>query len=472
MWDLMRYADKTAFINEYGQSVTYRELNIFAAEIGDIIGNRCVAFVLCDNSIASVAGYVAFLTKRIVPLLLSVRIDSGLLESLLSAYTPEYLWIPYARRDDFVGLEYVYEAYGYVLLKKDYGKATELYSELALLLTTSGSTGSPKLVRQSYANIMSNAEAIAEYLELDETQKPITTLPMHYTYGLSIINSHLLVGASVILNNYSVMQKEFWQLLKSQKATSFGGVPYTYEMLDKLGFFRMDLPDLQYMTQAGGKLSPELHRKYAKYAEEAGKKFFVMYGQCEATARMSYLPAEQSLRKYGSVGIAIPGGKFTLVDADGGTVIEPDTVGELVYEGVNVTLGYAESADDLKLGDLRHGRLETGDMAKRDEEGFYYIVGRKKRFLKVYGNRVNLDEMEMLIKDKYEGIECVVSGIDDQVYIFLLDDSIADEIKTFIARKTRLNPVAFKTVLLEAIPKNDAGKIKYSELEKYYGKTL
>lgn len=340
-----------------------------------------------------------------------------------------------------------------------------MHDDLALLLTTSGSTGSPKLVRQSYKNIEANTKSIVEYLNLDETERPITTLPMNYTYGISILNTHLWVGASIILTEKGLTQKEFWTQLKEYNATSFGGVPYTYEMLFRLRFLRMQLPSLRYLTQAGGKLSPELHEKFAQWTIDTNKKFIVMYGQTEATARMAYLPAEKSLEKYGSMGIAIPNGKFTLIDVNGNEITTPDTVGELVYEGENVTLGYAQCGDDLIKGDERFGKLITGDMAKFDKDKFFYIVGRKKRFLKIYGNRVNLDETERLIKSHFSDIECACGGIDDKMNIFITNINYKDKIINFITEKTGLNRVAFNVVYIENIPKNEAGKTLYKKLE-------
>jgi acyl-CoA synthetase (AMP-forming)/AMP-acid ligase II len=357
---------------------------------------------------------------------------------------------------------------GYVLLRTGYGADCELYPDLALLLTTSGSTGSPKFVRQSYANIKANTASIIEYLELDSSERAITTLPMNYTYGLSIINTHLMVGATLLLTDKGLMQKEFWNFFKEEQATSFGGVPYTYEMLDRLRFYRMELPALRCMTQAGGKLTPELHKKFAEYAEENGKKFVVMYGQCEATARMGYLPPDKAVEKCGSMGIVIPGGKFHLIDVEGNDIQEPHVTGELVYEGANVTLGYAEKPEDLAKGDERGGILQTGDMAQVDEDGFYYIVGRKKRFLKIYGNRVNLDEVDRLIKGKFDNLDCASAGVDDHMYIFVTDASKAAAVKEFVVEKTKLNAIAFQTVVIDEIPKNDAGKTLYKELAKYY----
>lgn len=460
------YGAKAALIDETYGEMSYQELFEEAELLYAHIGKRCLVFSLCKNTVESVIGYVSFLNHRVVPLLLSDGIDEELLELLLNAYQPEYIWCPIERSRELERFENIYQQGNYVLLKTGYTKCA-LYEELALLLTTSGSTGSPKLVRQSYRNIWSNMDAIAAYLELDDTERPITTLPMNYTYGLSVINSHLHVGASILLTDKALMQKEFWDFLREQKATSIAGVPYTYEMLERLRFFRMDLPSLRTMTQAGGKLTPELHRKFAEYAIEKGKRFVVMYGQTEATARMAYLPYEKSLEKYGSMGIAIPGGCFELIDADGKIISESDCVGELVYYGENVTLGYAEKREDLALGDEREGKLVTGDMAKRDADGFYYIVGRKKRFLKIYGNRVNLDEMERMIRQEFTEMDCACTGYDDHLYVFVTDELRSGEVKKYASEKTGLNGSAFVVKYIVQIPKNEAGKTLYKALEEW-----
>ena len=467
IWELGRNKGKTALIDEFGNHMSYDVLNSEAYSIAEKIGHRCLVFLLCRNEIGSVVGYTAFINNEIVPVMVSSQLEEVLLQNLLQTYQPEYLWIPKDQTERFPEMTVEQEACDYVLLKTGYHTKYPLNEELGLLITTSGSTGSPKLVRQSYTNVLDNAASIAEYLKLDDRERPITTLPMNYVYGLSVINSHFLVGATLLLTDKGLMQKEFWNFFKEAEASSFGGVPYTYEMLDKLRFYQMKLPSLRTMTQAGGKLTPELHEKFARYAEETGKHFVVMYGAAEATSRMGYLPPEKAVEKKGSMGIPIPGGRFKLIGADGQEITEPMTTGELVYEGRNVTLGYAECGEDLIKGDERHGILETGDMAQFDAEGFYYIVGRKKRFLKIYGNRVNLDEIDRLIKGEFH-IEVASAGVDDHMYIFVTDSKLADPVRDFVINKTKLNPAAFKMVIVEEIPKNDSGKIQYKELEKYY----
>lgn len=468
MWNFDEYKNNKAIIDEYGVSLTYAELKRVGEGIVTHIGERCLVFCLCQNSIGSILGYTAFINANIVPVMLNAHLDDELLAVLMANYKPNYVWIPTEQKSKFVEHEVVYECYDYTLIKTNYGINHKIYENLCLMLTTSGSTGSPKFVRQSYDNVKSNAESIVSYLKLKSDERPITTLPMNYTYGLSIINSHLLVGATILVTDKGLMQKEFWSFFKEQQATSFGGVPYTYEMLERLRFFRMQLPSLRYMTQAGGKITPELHAKFAEYAEENNKKFIVMYGQCEATARMGYLPADKAVEKCGSMGIAIPGGRFKLIDAYDVEINTPNVAGELIYEGPNVTLGYAECTDDLTKGDERGGILHTGDMAQYDEDGYFYIVGRKKRFLKIYGNRVNLDEVDQLVKGHFDGIDFTCSGIDDHMYLFLTDEKYLEEVRQFVVDKTGLNSSAFKSLLISEIPKNDSGKVLYKELEKYY----
>lgn len=454
--------ERIAALQEDGTSMTYGEMTKFCDELSEHMCPRTLAFLLCRNTIGALAGYVAFLSARVVPLLLSDHLDHELLTYLLETYQPDYLWVPTEQRGQFKG-ESICEKYGYALISCEKDKK-EMYDNLALLLTTSGSTGSPKLVRQSYVNLEENAKSIATYLELDETERPITMLPMNYTYGLSVINSHLLLGATILMTETSYAQRGFWNFFRKEKATSVVGVPYTYELLKKLRFFQMDLPSLRYMTQAGGKLLPELHKEFAEYAEKNGKRFYVMYGQTEATARMSYLPYQKSLEKYGSMGIAIPKGKFTLIDVNGAKINQPRVTGELVYEGPNVTLGYAECLADLAKGDERNGVLATGDMAEFDEDGYYYIVGRKKRFLKIYGNRVNLDECERMIQGEFGMLECACVGSDDNMRIYITDESYVDTVKKFISEKTNLNPRAFEVKYIKEIAKNEAGKKQYQML--------
>lgn len=414
-------ASNIALISDTGEQLTYGELRQRVEEKAATLQPHILQFCLCRNDIDSLITYLACLKAQAPVVLLDANKDAETIDNLRQIYKPG---------------------------------STSCHPDLALCLTTSGSTGSPKFVRLTQKNILSNALSIADYLHIDEQERPITMLPMYYSYGLSIINSHLIKGATILLTDKTYAQREFWTFLKENNATSMSGVPYTWEMLRRLRFFRMNLPSVKTMTQAGGKLSQDIAKDYIDNAAAAGKRFIVMYGQTEATARMSYLPWESAQTKYASIGVAIPGGQFSLADD-----------GELIYQGENVSMGYAECADDLQKGDENHGVLYTGDLARVDEDGYYYIIGRKKRFVKVWGNRCNLDAVEQIVKQIAK--DCAVVGVDDKITVFVTADGLANDIRSLLAAKTGLNPQAFEVRQIECIPVKDSGKVDYQTLQQW-----
>ncbi|MBT3295044.1 MAG: AMP-binding protein [Verrucomicrobia bacterium] len=459
---LARLSDNIAIVSANGEQHSYGALLAYTERLAERLEPRALVFCLAQNSVGSLVGYLSCMMNGTVPLLLNDHLNPELLDNLMALYRPQYLWVPQDNIHTAESRDSVVEMLGYSLIRLSDNTGYPLHPDLGLLLTTSGSTGSPKLVRLTYENLRANAESIAEYLSIDSSERPITALPMNYTFGLSIINSHLIRGATILLTNRSLMEREFWAFLKQYKATSLSGIPYSFEILKKLHFFDMDLPHLRTLTQAGGKLNDDLNRQVAEFCRKAGKRFFVMYGQTEATARMSYLPHEKSIGKLGSMGVAIQGGAFSLIDEDGNTIDKSDTVGELVYRGKNVSMGYAVCGDDLTKEDENEGVLVTGDLATCDEDGFYYIVGRKKRFIKLFGNRVNLDATEQLLK----GItpDCACTGNDDRMLIYITNEDLTKEVRHFVAEKTGIHPSAFDVRCIDAIPKSSSGKTIYTAL--------
>ena len=440
MFNLSKYKDNVAVITDKGERLTYAELDAMTR----IDVPRGLVFCLCSNTLQSFVGYLTCLQSNLPVVMLDGSKPKEVIDALVEVYHPEYIWDGE--------------------LKPTGLKGESVSEELAMCLTTSGSTGSPKFVRLSAQNILSNAESIAEYLHIDENERPVTTLPMYYSYGLSVINSHIIKGATILLTDGTYAQREFWNFMREQKATSMAGVPYTYEILKRLRFFRMELPDLKLMTQAGGKLNKDIAKEYIEFAAEKGKKFYVMYGQTEATARMSYLPWESALEKYASIGIAIPGGKFSIIDTEGKEITEPEKDGELIYEGKNVSLGYAECRADLAKGDENNGVLKTGDVARRDADGFYYITGRLKRFVKIWGNRCNLDATEQIVKSITTN--CACAGVDDKITVFVTEEGLSEQIIGLLSEKTGLNSRAFEVCVIDFIPKNDSGKVQYAALQQ------
>lgn len=463
IWNLKQYRDKVAIIEDDNR-ITYEELNELSEEIAERIGRRSLVFILCSNTAAALAGYVGFVNRGIVPLLLDSRINRELLDELITNYHPSYIWMPSEKEKEFPAYVKLYEMNGYILFKTGEMEPFEMHRNLAVLIPTSGSTGSPKLVRQTYRNIEANTRSIIEYLKIDENERAITTLPMNYVYGLSVLHTHLYAGATIIMTEMAVYSKPFWELFDKKKATSIAGVPFIYEMLKKLDFPKFAPKSLKTMTQAGGKLSAELQQFFSEFAISSGRRFIVMYGASEATARMGYLPFEKALEKKGSIGVAIPGGKFGLVNEKNETITESGQTGELVYYGDNVTMGYSLTGKDLIKEDENEGRLLTGDMAYRDDDGFYYIVGRKKRFLKVLGKRINLDELETILKKEYDTTNIACAGKDDNLRIFIVDEALKQPVSLTASDILGISPKLCKTVVIDEVPKNSSGKTLYGQL--------
>lgn len=446
--------DRVAVIDDSGQSITYGDICDFSQEFAKHLPERSLIFILAENCIGSLLGYTSSLSNRIVPLILSAKTEKSLYENLRDKYLPEYLWAPTEKATE-LGCETVFSGYGFSLLKT--GNAPKpLFKDLSLLLPTSGSTGSPKLVRHSYRNIEANANNVLRMFNLTSSEKAMAILPMHYTMGLSVIASHLLAGATLLLSGRSLLDKGFWEMLK--EATSFTGVPYSYDILMKMRFTRLDLPKLKIITQGGGKLTEEMFHALAKYAQEKGKQFIPTYGQSECTARMAYLPADLAMTKTCSIGIAEPGGQLSIIDNEGNETFEGEAIGEMVYRGENVTLGYATCIEDLTKGDENHGIMHTGDLARRDADGCYYIVGRLKRFLKIYGLRIGLDEVENLIKSAYN-VDCYCKGSDEKLIVLVTNNEIATDLPAFIEEKTHLFHKNIEIVVVDKILRNEAGKV-------------
>ncbi|MGA8846304.1 MAG: AMP-binding protein [Nocardioides sp.] len=333
--------------------------------------------------------------------------------------------------------------------------APEPHPDLALLLSTSGSTGSPKLVRLSRDNLLANAAAIADYLDLRSTDRAITALPLHYCYGLSVLHSHLVAGASVVLTEASVADETFWDLAVGHGVTGLAGVPYTFDVFSASGFAERDLPSLRYVTQAGGRLAAERVQQLADLGRARGWDLYVMYGQTEATARMAYLPPALTHSHSGCVGVAVPGGAFRLhlPDADG--------VGELIYSGPNVMMGYASTPDDLARGaDL--AELFTGDLARIGPDGVVEIVGRSDRVAKVFGLRIDLERVEQTVAELDPDLRLLADG--DVLHAFTERSRSTGRIEQAIADHVGLPASAVHGHRLATLPRTSAGKVDEAAL--------
>lgn len=454
-------SESLAAIDSSGMSITYGGLLDFADEWKDSIHSRSLILIIGDNTIGGIAGYIGSMIHKIVPIIVGVGIKDEALNHLKSTYKPQFIWKP--RNLLSSNEKEVFEKYDYVLVENE-KVGYPLYDDLCLLLTTSGSTGSPKLVRHRYLNLEAQARNISRFFELDSADRPLVSLPIQYTMAISSINSHLYVGATLLLTSMSLLSPDLWTFVKTERATSITGVPYSFELMYKLRIYRQDIPSLKLLTQGGGKLDKTIQITFAEYIQKKGGKYIATYGQTEGSARMAYLPNEYAISKCGSIGKAIPNGKLYIVDEAGNEVKQAGKIGEMVFEGDNVTLGYAENGSDLIRGDDNKGVLHTGDLVYKDDDGFFFIVGRKKRFLKLYGHRVSLDECEQLIKNKYK-IECACTGTDKMLKIYITDKEYEDCVKKYILSETELYANSITVICIESIPKNEAGKTLYAQLD-------
>lgn len=435
-----------AAIRTADETYTYRHLYKKINDICFHSTRKELVLLLCENKIEIVAAYLAALRSNHAVMLMSAETNKELLENIATQYQPK--WI--IGNIDLEG----YQKNGLTAVSES-NLEVSIHPDLAVLLSTSGTTGSQKFVRLSYDNIQSNAESIAQYLELNADERAVMNLPMSYSYGMSIINSHLQVGASVLLTDESVMAKSFWTFVEEQQATSLAGVPFTYQMLQRIGFMKMNLPHLKTLTQAGGRLSEKLVRAFGEYAEANDKSFYVMYGQTEASPRISYIPPAYVLEKSGSIGIAIPGGELSIAEE----------TGELIYKGANVMMGYAECLADLAKGDECGNVLHTGDTAEVDEDGYFTITGRMKRFIKLFGLRINLDDVEKKLEERYQ-IPLACTGNDDKLIVAVESDEYIEEMKVKIEEIYKLHKTAFRIVVVEVIPRFPNGKTDYRTLKE------
>ena len=401
-----------------GREVTFRELKAMGEKLVADIAPRTVRLVKAANTPETVALYAACINHGIVPLMLPEKIDEALYEKLRATYD-----------------------------------GAEVHEDLALLLSTSGSTGSPKLVRSSYPDLKTDCRCAAEDHRLSKGDVFLVPLPLCYAFGVQVMSACLYVGVTMVLSSKTVMDPGFADLMESSGATHFVGVPYMYEMMDRLNYFSRNFPRLRNLSISGGALGPALRRKYAEWARGAGKVFCEIYGQTETLAYMAKLETSEEPDRVGSIGKASSGGRFSLKEG-----------GELVYEGPIVAMGYATCAEDLLKGDEWKGVRETGDMATIDADGYVTLTGRASRFLKIFGNRVSLQEVENILKDAFPGSSIAATGEDNDLHVFATAVS-AEEIERMLVAKLHFNATVMKVHVLDSMPLNANGKTDYPKLK-------
>lgn len=446
-WDFYGVdADAIALVTESLETVSYEQLELDITSFAKRLPQtRSLVFLSVGNDYNSVVSYLTCLKKGYPFLILDIDLDESLKKNLFEQYQPN-----------------LHIESGKIKVLNE--NAYTLHEDLAMMMSTSGTTGSPKLVRLSRDNLSSNARSIREYLNISPLDVAITTLPMSYSYGLSIINSHLASGSCIVLNNDGVLTKEFWNKVSDYKVTTFSGVPFTFQMLKKLNYQRFKTDSIRYLTQAGGKLDNSSLEYFSGVCGELNQEFIVMYGQTEASPRISYVPAKKLVSKVGSIGVPIPGGRLE-IHVDKVPTTKSFTKGEIVYSGDNVMMGYARCIDDLALGDTQGNSLCTGDIGYFDDDGYFYITGRAKRFIKLFGLRISLDEIDNWLAKK--GLEAVSAGNDERLVVFYVKESILiDDIKLEVATEFKLNSNFIDFREVDEIPRKNGGKVDFKMINQ------
>ena len=413
---------------------------------GRLAQDKSLVFVYAANTAATVAAVLGALNAGHAVALLDAALPAPARSDLTARYRPDIV-IDCAR-----------------VVRRE-APATALHPDVALLLSTSGSTGGAKFVRLTLENMAANAAAIARALEIRSDDVAAGHLSLHYSYGLSVLTSHLAMGAETVLTGRGLMDRAFWSAMKAAGATHFPGVPFHYETMLRFGFERLGLDTVRTLTQAGGHLSPDKRAKAHAFMEARGGRFYVMYGPTEASPRRTPLPHADFAAHAATVGRALDGGRLT-IRAEDGAELPRGEEGLVWYEGPNVMMGYAETRSDLMRGDDRGGVLATGDVGRLDAAGRLTLTGRANRFGKIHGLRINLDEVEQLARTLRP--DAAVVQKDEKVRVFLAGDAgkpDAEELRAAFANRYTLPPTVYEFRFIAKIPHTARGKTDYRRLE-------
>ncbi len=464
LWRPGNHAGRLALVDApTGRRWTHGQLAAeVAAAAESLAAPRDLAFVFADRSPGSTVALLAAWAAGHAVALLEPELDAAARARLLAAYRPG-LVLDRADAPPPPGFRAAGAVLDRGIARRDGPAEPPPHPELALLLSTSGSTGNPRVARLSARAVASNAHAIAEALRIGPGARAIASLPLPYAYGLSVLTSHLAAGAAFVLTPASPVERGFWAAMAEAGVTSMAGVPATWGIVAGrlLGLAPSSLADL---TVAGGRLPAEQVRRLHRWVADRGGRFWVMYGQTEATARIAVLPPETLPERAGCAGRAIPGGTL-LVDAGEGPAAVPEVEGEIVYRGPNVMMGYAEGRADLARGDELGGELRTGDRGRLDAEGFLTVTGRAARMGKVFGMRFDLDEVEALAAAW--GPTAVTGGEDALVLHCAWGDAESHAARRReLAARLRLHPSGLVFRRVEAIPLTRRGKVDYARLAR------
>ena len=404
-----RNKNKVALIIDNGRKFKFKDILELEKNFKKKIEKKKLVLILAKNSIGSILFYILSILNKNKIILIDENIHYKEISKIIKLYQPNYIVSKIKKTNQKQNTKLILKLFDCSIIKTNF-ETDNLSKNLLLLLPTSGSTGSSKFVQLSEKNILSNTKSICKYLKIHSKDRAITNMPFYYSYMLSVLNSHLISGGSIYISNKTILEKKFWIEFKRKKITSFNGVPYTWEMLDRIGKEKIFTKYLRYVTQAGGKLDIKLANDIYQLCKVKKKDMYIMYGQTEASPRIAYIKNENIVKYQGSIGKPINGVKMWVENQKSIKILKPDQIGKIFISGDNVMMGYSSSIKDLKnknIPNLKFEKLNTGDIGYFNKDGFFYITGRSNRIVKLYGNRVDLDEIETKMKSYNLNVVCI-----------------------------------------------------------------
>tara|TARA_B110000027_G_scaffold111542_1_gene119830 strand:+ start:5685 stop:7040 length:1356 start_codon:yes stop_codon:yes gene_type:complete len=417
--------------------------------------NKLVLFY-CSNDFIDINILINILKLNCTLILQNNTTDISSKVSIESQFSPDFIIDGNRKVIKKYKAELTNKGFNYFKIDSLLEKNTLIDKNIKLLLSTSGSTGVAKYVKLSKENIVSNAISITKYLPVVKNDNLPLMLPVSYSYGFSLLTTHLLVGASIYCSCPEIMSKNFFEYIDKHNYNSLHGVPFTYEFFYKMRIENFNLSSIKYITQAGGKLNENLTRYFLDLSVKKGFNFFKMYGQTEATARIAFIPPDKLASKINSIGIPIPDGELDIEN------------GELIYYGKNVYLGYAKNRDEL-FNSNKSYKLYTGDKGYKDEDGYFYLTGRKKNFMKLNGERIDLDGINLFLENEFDKVIFLIVNSNDKklVVFYKSDQDLNSEIKSSLKTKN-IRPQQLKIFNVPEFLININGKTDKNQMIKNY----
>lgn len=455
--DEIQYSDLLAIADSSGNRISYKELAQRARSELAALEERSLIFILCDYQMETVEFIYEIMYLNRVPLLLSSDIDAELLDVLIQTYQPQYLYCQKSYQ-----MEGRYREEGNFeehVLWKTGNPRFEIHPDVALLLSTSGTTGSAKLVKLSYDNIRSAGERAGRHMGIVKGQKGLCPSPLNHILGFIFCMWHWSQGASILVTEEFVISKRFQEFYREERINNFAATPYIFRMLQKVRFWDEEKVGYLHRAVAAGEKMPEEEQEQLRAV--LGDKMWLAYGQTECAGYISDINIQESCVKKTAVGKALEHIEAT---AD----IQSN---ELIVKSKCVCMGYANNVMQLAQGDVHQGILHTGDMVRIDADGCIYLMGRLTRYVKVLGKRVNLDDIENYLRRKLRNVEFACVGEDNRIMVFHTceEDDLNQKIRVLLDHNMKIPPKYIVCTYLEEMPRSDTGKILYRKLEQYEG---